>query len=126
MGVVRMGKSPAQLGREFERGVLLALNGEGVVAYKPLQHEAYSDIGDLHAGPMVFQCKQYRDVGAAIRLGVEGARVQATAAGKPFGAAVIRYRGHPIEESRVVMDLRDFARLLKRLETAERRTGGDA
>ena len=83
-------------------------------------HQAgFKDEGDLHLSPVVLQCKNYADIATALRVGVAGAELQATHAGEPFGAAVLKSRGRPIAEARVAMSLATFRALLALLNRQE-------
>lgn len=90
----------------------------GLFAYKPRQ-AGRLDIGDIHVPPFVLQAKNYRDVVAGIREGVEGVRVQRVNAGLPFGAAVVKRPRKPVEEAYVVMRLGDLPDLVRALIEAE-------
>lgn len=70
--------------------------------------EGFEDVGDIHLSPFVLQAKNYADVATALRVGVEGAEIQATRAGEPYGVAVIKARGKGAEHAYVAMSLRQF------------------
>lgn len=102
-------------GREAERKVADFLEAEGLPAYLP-HNAGFDDAGDVHGvSPFVLQVKDFRDLLAAMRAGVEGALRQKRNAGEPFGAAVIRRPGKGVGEWYVVLPLREFAAVLRRL-----------
>lgn len=102
-------------GTAFESAVVDVLNAAGLSAYRPAQH-GRDDQGDIHGvSPFIVQCKNYADVATALRLGVEGARVQAANAGERYGVAVVKRRGKHAREAYAVMRLEDFAALILEL-----------
>ena len=74
-------------GTRWESDVTNYLRSHGLPAVKPRQ-EGNEDVGDIHVGRFVLQCKDWRDVTAATREGVEGAARQSVAranrAGTPW------------------------------------------
>lgn len=103
-------------GTAFETAVLRYLRDAGLYAVKPRQ-EGREDVGDIHvAGLVVLQAKAYtRDLLAAIRDGVDGARLQRLHARLPFGFAVVKRPRKPIEEAYVVLRLADLPELVRAL-----------
>ena len=112
-------------GTKWERAVL-AFCREHIDprAYKPRQ-EGHKDIGDVHAGDLVIQCKDWKSWEAAIREGLDGARVQAVhaAASSPphvrYGVAVVKRARRPVGDAYVVMALDDFAELVYALAATD-------
>lgn len=106
-------------GTRFESDVRDRLRLWGLKAYRPAQ-EGRADVGDLHGvEPFVLQAKAWADVSAALREGLDGARVQARHAGQAYGAVVIKRVRASIGLARVALTLDDFARVLLRLRRAE-------
>lgn len=104
-------------GTEAETKVVAFLDAEGVPAFKPY-NAGFEDAGDVHGvSPFVLQVKDFRDLLAAMRAGVEGALRQKVHAGEPFGAAVVRRPGKGVGEWYVVLPLREFAAVLRRLRS---------
>lgn len=102
-------------GTRWESAVVAYLNDNGVRAYRPAQ-SGFKDHGDIHGvSPFVIQCKDWRDVMAALREGVDGAVVQAGHAGEDYGVAVIKRARRGVGEAYVVMRLEDWSRLLLEL-----------
>lgn len=105
-------------GSAFETAIYRFLQDAGLFAYKPRQ-EGSRDVGDVHVPPFVIQAKNYRDVLAGIREGVEGVRVQKGHARMPFGVAVVKRPRKPIEDAYVVMRLGDFPQLVRAVTTPQ-------
>lgn len=70
--------------------------------------EGFEDVGDIHLSPFVLQAKNYADVSTALRVGTEGAEIQAARAGEPFGVSVIKRRGKGPADAYVCMTMRQF------------------
>ncbi|WP_172384877.1 hypothetical protein [Streptomyces sp. MNP-20] len=83
---------------------------------RPAQTGA-KDVGDLHAWPVVLECKAER----GIRLAdyVRQANKEAMHAGYPFGAAVVKAPRRSVQDGYVVMDLGTFSRMLLTLRYAD-------
>jgi hypothetical protein len=106
-------------GTRFESDVRDRLRLWGLHAYRPAQ-EGRHDVGDLHGvEPFILQAKAWENVSAALREGLDGARVQARHAGRAYGAVVIKRTRASIGLARVALTLDDFARVLLRLRRAE-------
>lgn len=101
-------------GTRFEVAIVDFLQKAGLLAWAPRQFGPV-DIGDVHVPPFVIQAKDYADLLAAFRDGVEGARAQKGPAKMPFGVAVVKRRRKPIEDAYVVMRLGDFPELVRAL-----------
>lgn len=99
-------------GTRFEVAIVAFLQKAGLLAYAPRQFGP-DDVGDVHSPPFVIQAKDYSDMLAAFRDGVEGARIQKNHADMPFGVAVVKRRRKPIEDAYVVMRLGDFPDLVR-------------
>lgn len=110
-------------GTRWETTVLAHLRTVFPRAYKPRQ-EGFEDIGDIHAGRLVVQAKDWRSWEAAIREGLDGAVRQAATwatstrstgtAGEPIGVAVVKRARRPVGEAYAVLRLDDLLRLLGR------------
>lgn len=74
--------------------------------------EGFADVGDIHLSPFVLQAKNYADVATALRVGVEGAEIQAKRAGELYGVAVIKRRGKGASDAYVAMSLTAFRELV--------------
>jgi hypothetical protein len=105
-------------GTRFESEVVNYLREAGLPAVKPRQ-EGNEDVGDIHVGEFVIQCKNWADVQAATRAGLDGAERQAAARAKRVGmpwrlyvpvVAVKRAR-RPTGETFITMTLDTFVRL---------------
>lgn len=98
---------------------ILDEEGQPGTIYRPAPN-GRADIGDLNGmSPFVGQAKNWADLGAALREGVDGARKQARNAGEEFGVAFIKRRRKSTREGYAVMQIDDFFRLLARLRAAE-------
>lgn len=106
-------------GTRWETAITRYLQDAGLLAYKPRQ-EGHKDVGDIHvAGTFVVQAKDWKDILAGIREGVEGVRVQKGHARMPFGVAVVKRPRKPIEDAYVVMRLGDFPQLVRAVTTPQ-------
>lgn len=95
-------------------------NVAGLRAYRPAQ-EGFRDTGDIHGvSPFVIQAKDWKDVTAALRVGLDGAVQQAANAGEEYGVNVVKRARKPVGEAYAVMRLSDFAEVVLRLALAER------
>lgn len=102
-------------GTRWETAVVDFLRASGIRAYRPAQ-EGYRDVGDIHGvSPFVIQCKDWRDVLAALREGVDGAQLQARNAGETYGVAVVKRARKPAGEAYAVLRLEDLATLILQL-----------
>ena len=78
------------------------------------------DTGDLHGlSPFVGQAKNYKDLTAGLREGLEGAEVQSKRAGEPFGVAFVKRVRKPTELAYAVTTVQTWARVVVRLRRAE-------
>ena len=102
-------------GTRWETAVQRFLEEAGIFAYKPRQ-AGRDDIGDVHAPPFVIQAKDYRDILAGLREGVEGVRVQRIHAKMPFGVAVVKRARKPVADAYVVLRLGDFPDLVRAVQ----------
>lgn len=75
--------------------------------------EGFEDVGDIHLSPFVLQAKNYSDVATALRVGVEGAEIQASRAEERYGVAVIKRRGKGAADAYVAMSLETFRDLVE-------------
>lgn len=106
-------------GTRWEVAVVRCLRSHGIPARRHVQ-EAVQDAGDLHGlSPFVGQAKDYADTVTALRLGVNGAERQAVVAGEPYGVAFIKRARASAGSAYAVMTLDTFARVWRRLESAE-------
>lgn len=104
--------------RDLGNGILEE-EGLSPSIYRPAQ-TGFRDTGDLHGlSPFVGQAKNYRDTVTALRVGVDGAQVQAENAGEPFGVAFVKRPRKGAAEAYAVVPARVFFRLLARLRRAE-------
>jgi hypothetical protein len=102
-------------GTRFESAVRDHLRSLGIPAYRATQ-EGHDDTGDLHGvDPFILQAKDWQNVTAALREGVDGAQRQARAAGRPFGAAVVKRARRSTGEAYVIMTLDTWADVLTSL-----------
>lgn len=90
--------------------------------------EGFLDTGDVHGiDPFVAQAKAYRSWEEAMRVGLDGAELQAQRAGRDYGVAFVKRPRRRTGEGYAVMRISTFARLLLRLRRAESMlSGGDA
>lgn len=105
-------------GTAFETAVLRFLRDAGLYAVKPRQ-EGHRDVGDIWAPPFVIQAKNYSDLLAGIRAGVDGYQVQRSNAGMPFGVAVVKRARKPVEDAYVVLRLGDLPDLIRAVQRGE-------
>jgi hypothetical protein len=78
------------------------------------------DTGDLHGlSPYIAQAKNYRDIVAGLREGLEGAEVQKVRAGEPYGVAFVKRPRQPTGRGYAVQTVETWARVLLRLRRAE-------
>lgn len=95
--------------------------GLGLVPRRVAQSGAL-DTGDLHGlGPFVAQAKAYKDLVTGLRVGVDGAVVQAQRAGARFGVAFLKRPRKGIGETYAVMRLDDWADFVEEFRFAEER-----
>lgn len=110
-----MSNPAKQKGTALETAVVGYLKDHGVPAYRPAQ-AGYKDVGDIHGvSPVVIQCKNWRDLPAALREGVDGANKQRVNAGERWGVAAIKRPRKGVADTYVVMDLATFAEVLAEL-----------
>lgn len=82
--------------------------------------EGFADTGDLHGlSPFIAQAKNYRSWEDAIRLGLDGAEVQKTRAGEPYGVAFVKRVRRSVGDGYAVQTIASWARVLLRLRRAE-------
>ena len=105
-------------GTRWETAVMRFLRDAGLYAVKPRQ-EGFKDVGDIHAFPFVVQAKDYTDLLAGIRAGVDGYQVQRANARLPFAVAVVKRARKPVEDAYVVLRLGDLPDLIKAAQKAE-------
>lgn len=106
-------------GSRFEAALREWFRAVGIAAYRPAQ-EGHHDVGDLHGlSPFIGQAKDWENVTAALRVGVDGAQTQARHAGEPFGVAFIKRRRAGIGACYAVLTVSTFAQVLLRLRAAE-------
>lgn len=105
-------------GTRHETAVLRFLRDAGLYAVKPRQ-EGTRDVGDIHVPPFVLQVKDYADLLAGIRAGVDGYQVQRANANMPFGVAVVKRARKPVEDSYVVIRLGDLPDLIRAVQKGE-------
>ena len=113
-----MANANARKGNAWETKILNFLRDAGLYAVKPRQ-EGFLDVGDIHAPPFVIQAKDYKDLLAGIRAGVDGYQVQRSNARLPFGVAVVKRARKPVEDAYVVLRLGDLPDLIKAAQKAE-------
>lgn len=83
-------------------------------AVRPRQ-EGFADVGDLHVGPLIVQAKDWRDVTAALREGVDGAVRQRDTVGWGYPVAAIKRARRPVGEAYAVMPWHWLLRLASEL-----------
>lgn len=104
-------------GSAFELDIERALQAEGINAKRPRQ-TGNQDVGDLHVSDdWTLQAKNWANLATAVKAGTEGAERQSAHSGRPFFAAIIKKRGANVREAYVVLPLRVFAQVLKKLGT---------
>lgn len=113
-----MANSQKAKGTRWETAVLRFLRDAGLYAVKPRQ-EGFLDVGDIHAPPFVIQAKDYADLLAGIRAGVDGYQVQRANARLPFGVAVVKRARKPVEDAYVVLRLGDLPDLIRAVQRGE-------
>jgi hypothetical protein len=108
-------------GTRWESALRDFFRAAGLPAYRPAQ-EGRLDVGDLHGlDPFVGQAKDYADTVTALRVGVDGAELQAGNAGRSFGVAFVKRARASTARGYAVTSVETFARLLLRLRAAEDR-----
>jgi hypothetical protein len=106
-------------GTRWESAVRDFFRSVGIPAYRATQ-EGRLDVGDLHGlDPFVGQAKDYADTVTALRVGVEGAEVQARNAGRDYGVAFVKRARASTERGYAVLTIGTFAKVLRRLREAE-------
>jgi hypothetical protein len=107
-------------GTRWETAVVRYLRDHwGVPARRAVQ-EGRLDVGDIHGvEPFILQAKDYTDTVTGLRVGTDGAVVQARNAGEDYGAAVVKRARASVSRAYVAMTAATFARLLLRLRRAE-------
>lgn len=106
-------------GTEWEAALRGFFRALGIPAYRATQ-EGARDVGDLHGlDPFVGQAKNWADTVAALRVGTDGAEVQAVNAGRDYGVNFVKRARAPVGRGYAVMTVRTFALVLKRLQMAE-------
>lgn len=104
-----------QKGTQLESAVRDFLKAQGIDAYRPAQ-EGFKDVGDIRGvSPFTIQAKNWRDLPAALREGVDGANKQRVNAGERWGVAAIKRPRKGVADTYVVMDLATFAEVLAEL-----------
>ena len=111
-------------GTKFETDLVRTLErifaGRYGLAPRRVAQSGRLDTGDLHGiSPAVAQAKNYRDLTAGLREGLEGAELQAARAGEPFGVAFVKRVRRSTADAYAVMTVASWARLLLRLRRAE-------
>lgn len=79
---------------------------------RQVQQGAY-DVGDLHAWPVVIECKAEKRI--TLPEYVRQANAEAARAGLPFGVAVVKAPRRPVRDGYAVCDLATFVRILRAL-----------
>ncbi|MFJ1704520.1 hypothetical protein [Kitasatospora sp. NPDC088346] len=74
------------------------------------------DVGDLHAWPVVIECKAEKRI--TLPEYVRQANAEAVNAGMPFGVAVVKAPRKNVKDGYVVTDLATFVRILRALREA--------
>lgn len=106
-------------GTRWESALRDYLRDAGIDAYRPAQ-EGRADVGDLHGvDPFIGQAKDWRDLAAALREGVDGAQIQARNAGRAYGVAFVKRARAATGRGYAVMTVDTFVRVLRRLRDAE-------
>lgn len=91
----------------------------GIPAYRATQEGRY-DVGDLHGlDPFIGQAKNWADTTAALRVGTDGAELQAKNAGRDYGVNFVKRARASVARGYAVTTVRTFALILKRLQRAE-------
>lgn len=80
--------------------------------YRPAQ-EGFRDTGDIHGVPFfTVQCKDWREVQAAIRDGLDGVQKQKEHAGQRYGVNIVKRARKPVGAAYAVMTLEDYRSLM--------------
>ncbi|MDT8915786.1 hypothetical protein [Amycolatopsis sp. PS_44_ISF1] len=112
-----MSNPNAAKGARWERSVLDFLREVfGRAAIRPRQ-EGHIDVGDIHLSPFALQLKDEASHNFSGYL--NDADKQATAAGEPYGAAVVKRRRYGVDRGYAVMTLATFRLVVARLRRAE-------
>jgi hypothetical protein len=123
-----------QKGTAWETALVRALgdywSGATGLVPRRVAQSGILDSGDLHGiSPYIGQAKNYRDIVAGLREGLEGAEVQRVRAGEPYGVAFVKRPRQPTGRAYAVQTVETWARVLLRLRRAEEalaRVDGDA
>lgn len=106
-------------GTRWESDVRNYLRDLGIPAYRPAP-EGRLDVGDIHGiDPFVGQAKDWKDIVAALRVGLDGANQQAASAGRDYGVNFVKRARAGTARGYAVLDIETFGRVLKRLQAAE-------
>jgi hypothetical protein len=106
-------------GTRWESALRDYFRGLGLNAYRPAQ-EGRDDVGDLHGlDPFVGQAKDWKDTVSALRVGTDGAEVQARNAHRDYGVNFVKRARTGTGRGYAVMTVRTFALVLTRLRRAE-------
>jgi hypothetical protein len=98
-------------GPQFESEVRDFLKANGLPGARRVVQTGRLDEGDIRCHGWTLQAKNWKDLGGALREGVDGAMVQGERAGTPYSAAVIKRPRKGVGEAYVVVPLREFVRL---------------
>lgn len=89
----------------------------GIVTYRPAQ-EGFRDTGDLHGlAFFAIQCKDWKNMTAAVRDGIDGVQKQKKHADKPFGVNFVKRARKGTGQGYAIMTIEDFATLMADIQT---------
>jgi len=95
--------------RDLSAGLTKFRNPADPLNVKRQAQEGTYDVGDLHAWPIVVECKDVAS--SAVPTWLRQARVEAKNAGFAFGVVVHKQRRSGVKAGRVHVDVRTFTRL---------------
>ena len=114
LGMHQMANPSKQKGTRFERQVADYLNERLPYMVDRMPLHGALDKGDISGVPdWALECKNVKEWSSKLSGFVREAEVEAENHGVPFGAAVVSARGKPVEDSYVVMSLRQFTDMLQ-------------
>lgn len=99
--------------RELPAGITKFRNPADPLNVKRQAQEGNHDIGDLHAWPVVVECKDVKS--PAVPTWLRQAEVEATHAGFPYGIAVHKVRNHSVRDGRVHIAVPTWHRMAEAL-----------
>lgn len=112
-----MANPSKQKGTRFERQVADYLNERLPFHVDRMPLHGVLDKGDISGVPgWALECKNVKEWSSKLSKFVREAEAEAVNLGVPFGVAVVSARGKAVDDSYVVMSLRQFAAMLDKGE----------